>query len=461
MTRRNETPAWKRRKAKSRKPVAKPVDKTPITVVISSVGHQGDGIAAINPDQFHGATQAFIPNTLPEEEVVITPKARTKFGIDADLTEVVAPSPHRRPAECQVADQCGGCQTQMMSDDFYQNWKTETVKATLKPLGISPSSWLEPFITKNKSRRRARLAYRKLAQGIVCGFRASKSHQIITPSGCVILSESLMQCVESLTNTILPALAAESMGEVTITDTDQGWDITLHPEKMPSHNDIAGMINAASATNVTRLSIAEKDGQITPHFTKRIPTLTWSNNEGETLQLYPAPGSFLQADASAENIMQRDIADGLGGYDRVLDLFCGSGTLSLPLLMGKNPPKLIHGYDSGEDALEAMLMTAKSADQFHRVKTTKQNLFKDPLTRQEIDQFDAVIVDPPRAGAATLMPALADSDVQRVMMVSCNPQSFVKDAAVLIEGGFHCRSIRMVDQFLRTPHAELVARFDR
>lgn len=459
--RRNQTPPWKRRKAKQRKPVTKPVDTTPIQVVVASVGHQGDGIAALDPEKFNGATQAFIPNTLPDEEVIITPKAHTKFGIDAELGEVITPSPHRQKAQCQVADHCGGCQTQIMADQFYQDWKFEAVKNILAPLDIPEESWRQTFTVKEKSRRRARLAYRHTASGIICGFRERKSHQIIAPQGCVILNESLMTCVEALQHDILPALSVKSLGEVTITDTDQGWDITLHPEAMPSHDEIAGMINGASERPVARLSLAEKDGLVTPHFTKRAPKLTWSHEDGKTLTLFPAPGSFLQVDSEAEKVMQSDILHSLKGYEKVLDLFCGSGTLSLPLLMQDKLPTLIHGYDSGDDALEAMQASAKAADAYHRVNVTRQNLFKDPITTDEINRYDAVIVDPPRAGASTLMPALADSNVRRIMMVSCNPQTFTRDASVLCEGGYECSHIRMIDQFLKTPHAELVAQFDR
>ena len=459
--RRHETPHWKRRKAKPRRPSAKPVDQTPIQVTVASVGHQGDGIALLDHASFDGVMQAFIPNTLPGEEVIITPKAVGKFGLEAELVEVVSPSPERKDAACHVADRCGGCQTQMMSPVFYQNWKRDLVKDILEPLSIAEEAWLETYTALDFGRRRARLAYRHITGGIICGFREPKSHQIIAPKGCVILNQSLLDCVDALRQHILPALALQSQGEVTITDTDQGWDITLHPEKAPSHDEIAGMINAAGQTNVTRLSIGEKDGIITPHFTKKTPTLTWTDDQGQSFTLYPASGSFLQADAGAEAVMQRDIARGLNGYHHILDLFCGSGTLSLPLLMNVAPPKSIHGYDSGEDALNAMMASAKAAEAYHRVQTTKQNLFKDPLTAREIDRFDAVIVDPPRAGAATLMPALAESTVTRVMMVSCHPKSFVRDAAVLMAQGFQCSHIRMVDQFLNTPHAELVAQFDR
>jgi len=171
-------------------------------------------------------------------------------------------------------------------------------------------------------------------------------------------------------------------------------------------------------------------------------------------------GGFLQADPDAEMMMQADVFHALKDFPNVVDLFAGCGTLSLPLLMHPSPSQRLLAVDSNTEGLMALQATAKAYGQ-HRVRTETRNLFKDPLTANELSGFDAAIIDPPRAGAAAQILTLATSGINRIVMVSCNPISFARDARVLIDHGYNCRWIRMMDKFLLTSHAELVAGFDK
>ena len=190
----------------------------------------------------------------------------------------------------------------------------------------------------------------------------------------------------------------------------------------------------------------------------------WQMPEGATadkVALTPAPASFLQADRGAETQMKEDIFDALSGSNAVLDLFCGSGTLSLPLLFHPNPPARLDAYDTGVDAINSFTQIAHHAGHAMRLSAKTRNLFDAPLTDKELEGFDAVILDPPRAGASAQMPALARSAIAKIMMVSCNPHSFAKDAKHLTDAGYHCRWLRLVDQFLLTSHCEIIALFER
>ncbi len=454
------SPRTYRRKSAAHKKARRPsrFDRTPLEVTIEMIGHQGDGIA------HHDGRMVFVPGSLVGEDIKAVPTGVTAAGITTEIEDIITPSTVRKDADCHVADQCGGCTFQHMSHDAYHAWKDDMVRSALAPLHLDDTIWQESFYAEYGNRRRARLAYRHIAAGVVCGFRARKSHQIIAPKGCVILHPELIAARRVLHKEILPKLGMGSQGEVVITMVDQGFDIAIYPDKTPSHDEVSSLIDAAAACGLVRLALAEKDGRVIPIFTKETPSLDWKLDghiDGKDFTLLPAPGAFLQADAQAEAVMQGDVMAGIGGAGRVLDLFCGSGTLSLPLLRHDSPPTLIHGFDSGGDALAAMSASAKAAGFNHEVKTTPRNLAKDPLSGQELAGFDAAIVDPPRSGASTQMPALADSDINSIMMVSCNPASFARDAAVLIDGGYRCNNIRMVDQFMLTPHVELTALFTR
>ena len=440
------------------------MDSTPIEVTVTSLGQMGDGIAPIPDEIFGHDIHAYIPNTLPGETVIITPKALSSSRLDAELVSVLSPSEHRAEARCAVADDCGGCQTQIMTDAYYQDWKSHLVRSQLADLAIAPSAWQETMTVAPHGRRRARLAYRCLAHESICGFRMRRSHHIVPPTSCSILIPAIMDCITALTQEMLPCLEKGSAGDVSLTATDTGIDMVFHPETPIKGKNLAMLIDAASRYPIDRLSIQDHDTthtpQITLGFMKRHPTLTWHGKNG-AFTLYPAAGSFLQADKDAEYLMQETIRDALEGVSRVLDLFCGCGTLSLPLLKNASPPKRIQGYDTGTDAIAAMNASAKAGGYVHHVDAKERNLMKEPLTADEINAFDAAIIDPPRAGAIHQMSALAESQMNTVIMVSCNPRSFARDAKVLLEGDFTCRSIRMIDQFLRTSHSELIAVFER
>ena len=451
------------KKSAARKPSR--IDRTPFEVTVEDIGHKGDGIA------FHEGEMVFVPSSLVGEVIEVVPITKTAAGIIAEIGRIITPSDARKDPDCYVAAQCGGCTFQHMAHDVYHNWKATMLRTQLAPLNLDDDLWQDSFNAEYGGRRRARLAYRHIAAGVVCGFRARKSHQIIVPKGCTILHPELISARGILSKEILSKLATGSQGEVVITLVDQGFDIAIYPDTPPSHKEVSSLIAAAAdcalarpaleRLALARLTLAEKDGLMTSIFTARTPSLNWPIDNAKSFTLLPAPGAFLQADAGAESVMQADVMANIGGAKKVLDLFCGSGALSLPLLHGPVPPTLIHGYDSGGDALAAMLASAKAAGFRHNVKTTPRNLAKDPLSKDELDGYDAVIVDPPRSGAATQMPALANSDIPKIMMVSCNPASFVRDAAVLIKTGYQCRSIRMLDQFMLTSHVEITALFTR
>ena len=265
---------------------------------------------------------------------------------------------------------------------------------------------------------------------------------------------------------LLPVCDEGISGDVDIMLSEQGWDIALRPDKDIPARHLTDMIVAASHHPIARLSRIHASGEVELLIETKTPAITWSlEKQGDTVTLSPPPGSFLQAVTSAEQVMQKQIADTIcqtiGQNHQIIDLFCGSGTLSLPLLTHANPPKKITGIDSATLALEAMTKAAKLSGFHNRVETTERNLFKDPLNAEELSHYSAAVIDPPRAGAAAQMPALAASNIHHIMMVSCNPISFARDAKILIQGGFTCQWVQVIDQFVMTSHSELIAYFSR
>jgi 23S rRNA (uracil1939-C5)-methyltransferase len=141
----------------------------------------------------------------------------------------------------------------------------------------------------------------------------------------------------------------------------------------------------------------------------------------------------------------------------VADLFAGCGTLSVVLATSA----AVTAVDSDEAAIAALDRSARHAQGLRPVAAERRDLFRRPLLPVELARFDAVVFDPPRAGAAAQAAALAAAKVGRVVAVSCNPATFARDAATLVAGGYRLRSVVPVDQFRHTPHVELVGSFER
>ena len=459
-----------RRYQKSRK--SRPSFKgDPLEVTITDIGQRGDGIA--KTEQADGKVESyFIRNAMVGDVLRVRPIRQHQSGYDAEIIEIITSSPDRITPDCPSASECGGCQFQYMAKDAYQDWKLNTVQSILGHAGITPQEWRPQFSAEYGNRRRTRLAWRRLKDGVICGFREARSHRIIPPDGCLVLHPELCKAIDVLQNNLLPSCDPSAQGEVEITlcensqsdhHPDHYWDIALRPQDVFSAQTTTNMVIAASAFPIARLSQIHSSGAVELLFEKTPPHVTWSLDDAHqnAITLIPAAGSFMQADANAERHMQLQIAEELADYQQIADLFCGSGSLSLPLLTRPTPPKKIIGIDSAPMALNALMAAAKSAGHHHRISVENRNLFKNPLSVAELAPFDAAIIDPPRAGAMAQMPAIAASTLKKVMMVSCNPTSFARDAQLLIEGGFHCRWVQVIDQFYLTSHTEIMACFDR
>ena len=447
-----------------------------IELTISHIGGRGDGVGTA--DYTHNyqtkSHHVFVPDTLPGEVVLVQPSSLNGQGISAKLSELISPSPQRKEPDCSASPACGGCQFQHMAQEFYRAWKSENVKSVLAKSDITPAQWYDDYFAKPYQRRRARLAFRRRKDDVLIGFRERGSHHIIYPQDCTMLDSELMNLVDGLRDNLLLGLHSGMTGEVELTLCDNGCDVTLHPDETSSGTSwpadiITTMTVAAGALPIARLSLMEKAAQNAPAqaallYMKDAPFIKWQMPEGaayKQVKITPAASAFLQADRAAEAVMQADIFRALQGANHILDLFSGSGTLSAPLLFQNPPPHKITAFDSVPEALAVYDHLADNHGLSMHLKTQMRHLFDAPLTQKELEAFDAAIIDPPRAGAITQMPAIAASQIAKVMMVSCNPHSFARDARILIDGGYECQWARHIDQFALTSHSEIVALFTK
>ena len=169
----------------------------------------------------------------------------------------------------------------------------------------------------------------------------------------------------------------------------------------------------------------------------------------------PPPGAFLQATAEGAAALVDAVRAAIGPAKRVVDLFAGCGTFALPLAETAE----VHAVESEAEMLAALDEGWRHGTGLHRVTTETRDLFRRPLLAQELARFDAIAIDPPRAGAAQQTEEIAKSGVPRIAAISCNPVTFARDAKCLTQAGYRLGPVRVVDQFRWSPHVELAASF--
>lgn len=402
---------------------------------IASLGAQGDGIATVE------GRPVYVPFTLPGE-VVTAARAKDR----ADLIAVIEPSPQRVAPPCRHFGTCGGCALQHMDMDAYLAWKRAKVVDALRGRGLD-CVVADIVPCAPQTRRRAVMAARRTEGGMLLGYYAAMSHRIIDIEECPILRPGIVERLDDLRRLAGLVCATGDAFKIAVTATDTGLDIAVEGAgKLPQPQRLkAG--GFAIDNGFARLTV---DGEIVVEPVK--PAVSFGGAPVEV-----PPGGFLQATSQAEEAMAGLVVPHLKRAKRVADLFSGAGTFALRLAASSE----IHAVEADAAALAALDRGFRFAPGLKRVTAEKRDLFRRPLTFKELNAYDGLIFDPPRAGAEDQSKQIARSGVPLVAAVSCNPVTFARDLGILAEGGYAIRSVTPIDQFLWSPHVEAVALLEK
>jgi 23S rRNA (uracil1939-C5)-methyltransferase len=346
---------------------------------------------------------------------------------------------------CPHFGTCGGCLLQDLPPDEYRAKKREAVVAALKRAGVIDEV-LEPIIVPPRSRRRAVFKIKSLPEGLHIGFHAAKSHTVIDMHHCDVLTPALFALVGALRQKLEPLFGVGEAAELHVTQTDTGFDCAFRWRAQLTAPLRATLSAALSGLGIARLTMGRETVFETAQPTVRLG--------GVPVALPPNP--FLQSTAEGEAALQAHVLKTVGKAKSVADLFAGCGTFTLPLAAKAK----VHAVEQDAPALAALAHAAK-APALKPVTTEIRDLFKLPLTPAELNGYDAVVLDPPRAGAEAQVKALARAKVPVIAYVSCDAASFARDAAILVAGGYQAGIVTPVDQFLWSSHIELAGRFTR
>ena len=410
----------------------------PVELLIEAVGGEGDGVAA---------GPVYVPFALPGERV-----RAAGAGERRALVEVLEASPERIAPPCPHFFACGGCALQHWAHAPYLAWKLERLRATLARQRIE-TELLAPFAAQPATRRRLALHARKgTAAAARLGYKARRSWDLVEIEVCPIANPRLQAAIPALKRLAAPLFEhPKSAPTLHVTLTDSGLDVEISGVERRSGGLSADarvlLAERAAAADVARVTL---DGEVA--YLARSPQVRL----GPVVVSLP-PGAFLQATAGAEAAMAGFVAEAAAGAGRIADLYCGVGTFTFRL--AQIAP--VHAADVAADAIRALTSALAGAPGLKDVAAEARDLVRRPVLAAELKRVDVAVLDPPRAGAAEQTAELARSAVGRVVGVSCNPATFARDARTLVEAGFRLTRVLPVDQFLWSPHIELVGVFER
>jgi 23S rRNA (uracil1939-C5)-methyltransferase len=400
-------------------------------VEITRLGAQGDGVAE-TPDG-----PVYVPFALPGE----------RWRLSDGTAERLAESPDRRQPLCRHFGACGGCVAQHMSPELYRSWKLSALLQAFAHRGIDITP--EPLrMVAPRSRRRAAFGVARRGDEVVLGFRREGTHALVDLTECPVLDPLIVEALPVLRELARLALPSGAGGRLIVTRAEEGLDVAIEEGKAQLAPETSAILaRRAAEAGLQRLVVF---GQLA--YLNRPPSVRLG---GVRVELPRA--AFLQAVPEAEPIMTEIVLREVGKARHVADLFAGLGTFTFPMARQAR----VLAVDADRRAIEALEAAARAAPGLKPVSAKVRDLMREPLSRGELEGFDAVVLDPPRAGAKAQAEMLARSTVPKIVMVSCNPATAARDARVLIDGGYQIGSITPIDQFIYAPYLEIVITLHR
>ena len=410
------------------------------TVTIDGLGALGHGIAHTSEGP------VYVPHALPGETVAIA-----RNGSQGTVISRAKASSDRAEPICRHydpdRDACGGCSLQHLAELPYRDFKRNLGVEALRAKGLTPE--VGPLATCGPGqRRRTVFSVRRTEKGLLLGFNRADTNHIVSIEECPVASPGITGRLEQIR--YVAGALADGTGtfRLAVLETLSGLDLAAEGLRPLVEKQRRKVVEAVLAQKgIARVSV---NGEVLVE--PQRPVLDFGG-----VLVSPPPGAFMQATKEAEDAMAALVLAHVGKAKRVLDLFAGSGTFALRLARTAR----VHAVEGEEKPLKALDQAARSTQGLKPVSVEKRDLFRRPLTAQELKAFDAVVFDPPRAGAEAQVRELARSGVKKIAAVSCNPLTLARDLKLLVDGGYGIRAVVPVDQFLWSPHVEAVALLER
>ena len=418
-----------------------------VELEIDALGAGGDGMAA------QGGKRYFVPYTLAGDRVRARVTGRRGDVLTTEVVERLADGPDRVTPPCTHFGVCGGCALQHLDDATYGEWKRQRVVTALARRGLGDVTVGAVTRTAPGARRRATLLAIRRKHDTAIGFRAPSSNRVVPLTECPVLDASLVALFEPLSGLFTALIEPGQWAEAQLSVVATGIDLVIAAPAVPDLTQRERIAGFAADHDLAQISWRHPDDDEPELMVRRRGAQMVFG--GITVDV-PA-GAFLQPSDQGEAILVAEVSAALAGASRIADLYAGSGAFTFAL--AEQAP--VHAVEGMAAMVAAINSAAGRSGLDGRVTAVARDLERLPMLANELTGFDAVIFDPPRAGARRQAEALAESAVSTIVAVSCHPGTFSRDARALVDGGYVIDRVVPVDQFLWSPHVELVAVFRR
>ncbi|HXR85548.1 MAG TPA: class I SAM-dependent RNA methyltransferase [Stellaceae bacterium] len=422
---------------------------------IDELGPKGDGISSSQRGR------VYIERALPGE----TLRANIRRGDDGmlrgEIVAVLEASPHRVKPPCPNYDLCGGCTLQHADEGFYRDWKVAIVRDALKRKGLTPKTWREPVFVPPATRRRATFNAHKHNGKVTLGYFRRRTHRVTEIRSCLVADPAIMALRDRLPPLLAPILTEGKDADIFIQMVGGRFELAItgpvgkkgKPD-LPVREAIAALAQQADINRVSWRARERDQRDDIEVMIERNPLMATFG----ALDVALPSLAFLQPTEAGEAALVEAVLELLPAAGRFADLFAGSGTFTGPML-ARGP---VDAYESAAPAVRALDKAAlRKIGGALPLKAFRRDLEREPLRREEANRYDAIVFDPPRAGAAEQAKALASAKTPLLVAVSCNPASFARDARFLVDGGYRLETVKVIDQFTFSHHVELVAGFSK
>ena len=416
---------------------------TLVEITVESLGGLGDGVGTVN------GKPVFIPKACAGDRLEIQIVHENHDRLQGVITQILAPGLTRQKAPCPYFERCGGCTLQQLVPNTYRAFKTQMLHSALERAGF-PTPSAEVIFIPPHSRRRVEFKVKHDNDAIALAFHDLRSHTPTVIDACLLLVPELQSLIAPLNERLSYQPFSTALYSVSLTAADSGIDMLLTFKNIDIHA-LPSQEKLAHDLGIARISARAPD-------TKAIILANRSPVEMQlgSFAIALPPESFLQATAEGQSILTRIALEATKPSNAVVDLFCGIGSYSFPLSVHAK----VHAVELDAGMVQTMQANIKRRA-IANITAEQRDLFKHPLSAQELAIFSAAILNPPRLGAKTQTLALAQSTIKTIVMISCNPATFSRDAAILKQAGFMIETVCGVDQFLWSQHLEIAAVFKR
>lgn len=436
-------------------------DKQTLNCEIIDLSYDGRGIGRIN-----GKT-CFIDGALPTEKVAFRRNNQKRNYDEGRITEIIAASEHRVEPSCKHFSRCGGCSLQHLDHRQQLEFKQQQLLSNLQRGGLTPQRVLPALSAPQWGyRRRARLAVQRAKDGrFLIGFRNAGSRRIEPITQCPVLSEPLPDVIAMLPQWLELFPAAIRIFEVELVSADNSFAIAVEASRFPAIEEqeliIAGLQEAGFGAG----QLWWKTGKQARFNRLDSGTDPLSFAVNPDINLAFEPGQFIQVNGEINRLMIAQMLDLLPDRSitetgTAIDLYCGTGNLSLPLaqrystvigieglqelVKGAEENARINNIDNAEFAVADLSCSVGLASAYSS---------RDPV--------DLVLLDPPRNGAAGVMPWVAKTKAKQIIYISCHPATMIRDAEVLADSGYKLAAAGVMDMFPHTSHIEAMVLFEK